>query len=191
MTENAIQTPTVRPASLEERKQTLRNRIRVYFDGCNEADVDKIAAQFTPDAVHFFPPGIGGPWRGARTIGENWRRLVKTVGSAWSIERYIVDPDAHEAVIEWTHWKTRSGQALRGDEWYKFDPESGLITEIRAFYASPADARTHIHLEDFDYVAEGYQLEPPEARPHPDAEYTAEQAAAEREAARSYIGKIQ
>jgi len=29
------------------------------------------------------------------------------------------------------------GKALRGDEWYEFDEHSGLISEIRAYYASP------------------------------------------------------
>ena len=33
--------------------------------------------------------------------------------------------DSPEAVIEWTHWKSRSGTALRGDEWYQFDADAG------------------------------------------------------------------
>ena len=45
--------------------------IRRYYDGCNEADVAKMAGCFTPDAVHYFPPGMpGGPFRGAQTIAE-------------------------------------------------------------------------------------------------------------------------
>ncbi|WP_190812798.1 nuclear transport factor 2 family protein [Saccharopolyspora pogona] len=153
------------------QRTLMEERIRVYFDGCNEADVDKMAAQFTENAVHYFPPGLEGPWVGNRTIGENWRRLVLTIGSAWSIERMILEPESLQGVIEWTHWKTRMNGYLRGDEWYKFDPETGLITEIRAFYAASSDGRDEVTIEGFDYAAEGYCLAPPVARPHPDAEY--------------------
>ena len=31
--------------------------MREYYDGCNEADREKIMRCFTPDAVHYFPPG--------------------------------------------------------------------------------------------------------------------------------------
>ena len=110
MTRFADLDPTTQRSRMEER-------IRVYFDGCNEADVDGMAAQFTPDAVHYFPPGVQGPWIGARTIGENWRRLTLTAGSAWYIERVIAEPQSLQAVIEWTHWRTRYGTYLRGDEW--------------------------------------------------------------------------
>ncbi|MBD3002616.1 nuclear transport factor 2 family protein [Streptomyces sp. 5-10] len=153
------------------KRARMEATIRTYFDGCNEADVAKMAAQFTPDAVHYFPPGLDGPWTGNTTIGENWRRLTLTIGSAWSIERVIAEPETLQAVIEWTHWKTRPGGYLRGDEWYRFDPETGLITEIRAFYASAPDGRSEVTLEGYDYAANGFHLKPPVARPHPDAEY--------------------
>lgn len=40
-----------------------------------------------------------------------------------------------------------------------FDPESGRIAEIRAYYASPADKRVAINeLVDFDYAGRGYHL---------------------------------
>lgn len=155
-----------------ERAERMRTTIRTYFDGCNEADVEKMASQFTEDAVHYFPPGLDGPWVGATTIAENWRRLVLEIGSAWSIERIIVDPETLEGVIEWTHWKTRSGGYLRGDEWYRFDPESGRVTEIRAFYASASDGRDEVTLEGYDYAANGHVMAPPVPRPHPDATYT-------------------
>ncbi|MFF2847681.1 nuclear transport factor 2 family protein [Streptomyces sp. NPDC058001] len=153
----------------EEQRTRMEATIRAYFQGCNDADVDAMAATFHPDAVHYFPPGIGGPWRGARTIGENWRALVMRIGSAWSIERLMAEPESLQAVIEWTHWKTALGGYLRGDEWYRFDPETGLITEIRAFYAATSDGRDEVTLEGFDYEAEGYHLVPPVDRPHPDA----------------------
>lgn len=153
----------------EEQRARMDATIRTYFQGCNDADVEAMAATFHPDAVHYFPPGLDGPWRGARTIGENWRSLVLRIGSAWSIERLIAEPESLQAVIEWTHWKTGLGGYLRGDEWYRFDPETGLITEIRAFYAASSDGRDEVILEGFDYAAEGYHLQAPVDRPHPDA----------------------
>ncbi|MEE1803122.1 nuclear transport factor 2 family protein [Streptomyces sp. NPDC101062] len=152
------------------RRARMEATIRTYFEGCNEADVEKMAATFHPDAVHYFPPGLDGPWTGARAIAENWRRLTLTIGSAWTIDRLITDPTTHQAVIEWTHYKTRRGGFLRGDEWYAFDPGTGLITEIRAYYAARSDGRDHVELEGFDYGARGYHLSCPVARPHPDAQ---------------------
>ena len=156
----------------QDQSARMESTIRTYFDGCNEADVEKMSQQFTPDAVHYFPPGIDGPWRGNVTIGEKWRNLVMTIGSAWTIERVIAEPEKLQAVIEWTHWKTRSNGYLRGDEWYVFDGETGLISEIRAFYASESDGRAEVTMQGFDYAAEGYAMEPPVERPHPDASYT-------------------
>ena len=47
--------------------------IRRYFDACNAADHDALVACFTPDAVHYFPPGLpGAPWRGAEAIAGGW-----------------------------------------------------------------------------------------------------------------------
>ena len=48
---------------------------------------------------------------------------------------------------------------LRGAEWYDFDPHSGRIAEIRAYYAAPADKAVRINeLVDFDYAGRGYPL---------------------------------
>lgn len=136
--------------------------IRRYFDACNKADFDGLVACFTPDAVHYFPSGLPDvPWRGADTIAAKWVWCVETLGSQWTIEKIIVSHDSHEAMIEWTHWKGKNGTALRGAEWYDFDPESGLISEIRAYYASPADKNVAINeLVDFDYQGRGYHLGP-------------------------------
>src|SRR5262245_64406866 len=62
--------------------------MRRYFDACNEADVEGVAACFDPDAVHYFPPGMyDGPFRGARTIGERWALAVQQFGSIWTVDR--------------------------------------------------------------------------------------------------------
>jgi ketosteroid isomerase-like protein len=141
--------------------------IRTYFDGCNEADVEKMAACFTEDAVHYFPPSMyGGAWHGGRLIAERWAHFVATKGSAWTIDRLVVAPDSHQAVIEWTHYKTREGTILRGDEWYVFDEETGLIKEIRAYYAAAQHPGVTVtELEGFDYAGRGYHLECPIPRP--------------------------
>lgn len=142
--------------------------IRRYFDACNAGDHAALLACFTPDAVHYFPPGLPGvPWRGAEAIAARWVWCVQHLGSQWTIEKVLVSGD--EAVIEWTHWKRKSGTAQRGDEWYVFDAATGLIREIRAYYAAPAvkDAQDLPaaanglrmgELVDFDYAGRGYHL---------------------------------
>ena len=144
----------------------LEATIRRYFDGCNESDMDKITSCMEADAVHYFPAGAPqGPFIGATAIAEGWVAAVKRLGSIWTIDRVIVDTGRLEAVIEWTHFKPRQGAYLRGDEWYIFSA-SGLIREIRAYYACPpatAEVRNH-ELGDFDYQARGYPLAPPDIK---------------------------
>jgi ketosteroid isomerase-like protein len=143
--------------------------IRRYFAACNAADYGALMACFTPDAVHYFPPGLPDiPWRGADAIAHKWIWCVEHLGSQWTIEKILVSRDSPEAVIEWTHWKRKSKTAQRGDEWYVFDVPSGRIKEIRAYYAAPAvkDTATlpqvqgtHMgELVDFDYTGRGYTL---------------------------------
>lgn len=65
-------------------------------------------------AVHYFPPGYGGPARG----------LV-----------------------------------LRGDEWYEFDPDTGLITEISRVPGFTDRARCgRLELDGFPYAERGYAM---------------------------------
>lgn len=139
--------------------------IRRYFDACNAADYDALVSCFTPDAVHYFPDGLPEiPWCTADTIARKWQWCVENLGSQWTIEKILVSHDSDEAVIEWTHWKAKQGTALRGDEWYIFDKETGLISEIRAYYASPAKQDVIINeLVAFDYEGRGYHLKPLEA----------------------------
>lgn len=146
--------------------EAMEALMREYFDACNDSDIDRIAACFESDAVHYFPPGMyAGPFRGARTIAERWTNAVANLGSVWTIDQIVVDADSGRAVMEWTHFKTFEGTVLRGDEWYEFDPESGLIQEIRAYYASPQDKSLSVlALGDFDYLGRGYALDPPFTR---------------------------
>jgi hypothetical protein len=140
----------------------LEATIRTYFDGCNEADAEKITSCMEPDAVHYFPAGAPqGTFVGAPAIAQGWQKAVATLGSIWTIDRVIVDARKLEAVIEWTHFKPRQGIYLRGDEWYIFS-SAGLIREIRAYYACPAavPSRTH-ELGDVPYAQRGYPLTPP------------------------------
>jgi ketosteroid isomerase-like protein len=137
--------------------------IRRYFAACNAADYEGLTSCFTPGAVHYFPPGLPEiPWRSADVIARKWIWCVENLGSQWTIEKILCSSTAPEAVIEWTHWKNKAGTALRGDEWYVFDTETGLIQEIRAYYASPADSSVAIsELTDFDYAGRGYHLASP------------------------------
>ena len=81
-----------------------------------------------------------GPFRGAEKIAERWCAAVEKSGSYWTIDALLIDADKAEAVIEWTHFKTEQGTVLRGAEWVVFDKASGLMREIRAYYASPQAA---------------------------------------------------
>lgn len=143
--------------------------IRRYFDACNAADYQALMSCFTPDAIHYFPPGLPEiPWRSADTISKKWIWCVENLGSQWTIEKVLVSHNSNEAVIEWTHWKRLFQTAQRGDEWYVFDETTGLIKEIRAYYAAPAVKDTaelpvvqgtHMgELVAFDYAGRGYNM---------------------------------
>ena len=147
----------------EERRAEaarMERAIRDYFDACNAGDAAAVASFFTPDAVHYFPPGMyGGPFVGGDVIGQRWAWAVQNFGSRWSVDEVICDPETGRAVIEWTHRKTKQGVILRGDEWYRFDPQTGLFAEIRAYYASPqAEGLDRLELQGFPYAERGYPI---------------------------------
>ncbi|ABM96254.1 nuclear transport factor 2 family protein [Methylibium sp. Pch-M] len=148
--------PTLSRAAMEKV-------IRTYYDGCNEADEAKMIACFVPEAVHYFPAGMyGGAFRGAAQIAHRWRTAVETLGSYWTIDALVIDAETAEAAIEWTHFKTNQDKVLRGAECVEFDRASGLIREIRAFYASPqAEGIARLELGDFDYAGRGYRVTSP------------------------------
>lgn len=147
-------------------REHMRTLIGTYFDGCNEADVEKMTACFVPDAVHYFPSGspaaAPGPFVGADVIAARWAAAVTGGGSCWTVDTFAGDEQAGIAVIEWTHFKQHAGIVLRGDEWYRFDEPTGLISEIRAYYAAPQpDGVAEVALGGFDYAGRGYPLAAP------------------------------
>lgn len=141
----------------------LKTRMREYFAACNAGDAEAIASHFVDDAVHFFPAGMEyGPFRGAETIGERWAAFVERIDSSWTVDRAVADAETASGVLEWTHFSGPDGPVLRGTEWYEFDPETGLIEEIRAYFAAPIDDDLEENeLAGFDYEGRGYALEPP------------------------------
>jgi hypothetical protein len=144
-------------------RSRMEEVIREYYDGCNEADVEKMIGCFEEDAVHYFPAGaVQGTFVGRQAIAEGWASAVERLGSRWTIDRLCIDETTAEVAIEWTHWKTASGAFLRGVEMCQFG-ESGLISEIRAYYAACApDPAASYELGDFDYAGRDYPLVPPD-----------------------------
>lgn len=142
-------------------RNDMERIVRDYMDACTRGIADDIEAYFEPDGVHYFPPGMyEGPFRGARTIAERWQKAVETGGSSWTVDAIAIDELEQSAVCEWTHFKTSQSIILRGTEWYEFS-ERGLITEIRAYYASPQDPSLRtLELGGFDYTGRGYPLTP-------------------------------
>lgn len=149
--------------AIADRAEQMGRTIRTYFDGCNEADADKIMSCLTEDAVHYFPHGMyQGPFRSSRVIADRWVWAVRELGSYWSVDTLLIEPVSYRAVMEWSHFKTKQDKILRGDEWYEFDADSGRIREIRAYYASPQAAELmQLQLEGFDYDGRGYPAAPP------------------------------
>lgn len=146
----------------EPSGEQMEAHIRGYMDACTSGEAEAIARYFEPEAVHYFPAGMyGGPFVGARGIGERFSAAVREGGSAWTVDAVVTDAARLEAVVEWTHFKQRAGVVLRGCEWYVFS-ERALIREIRAYYASPqAEHLTYLGLGDFDYQGRGYPMTPP------------------------------
>jgi hypothetical protein len=140
-------------------RESIERAVHGYVDACNKADANKIRSYFVENAVHYFPKGSPfGTVRGAAAIAECWTRCVKELGSWWTVDRVIIDAEAQEAVVEWTHFKPKIKGYLRGDEWYRFD-NNGLITEIRAYYACPAQENIPRHeIGDYPYEENGYPM---------------------------------
>lgn len=149
--------------SAEGRRQMFEARVRTYFEGCIEANRQKLYGCFPENVVRYFPPGVSGPYVGKKAIADLWIEFVRVNGSRWTIDRMVADD--REVAIEWTHFKPRTGEYLRGTEWYEF-VEDGLITVIRAYYASPRNTSRKVNEpEGFPYEAKGLPLQPPDEAP--------------------------
>lgn len=147
-------------AEMTHDRGNLESLVRAYYAACNAGDVEAMAACFTPDARHYFPAGAPqGTFAGARAIADGWADVVGRLDSRWTIDHLVIDAEAGEVAIEWTHWKPAVGGYLRGIEICVF-AENGLMTEIRAAYDAPATSPVHEY-GDFPYAERGYALEPP------------------------------
>lgn len=151
-----------RRSSDDDRRETLERVVRAYFDACNESSVDGFNAVLANDAIHYFPPGTEGPYRGKEAIAALWLGFAQEKGSSWTIDRLL--SDGNEVVVEWSHFKSRVGELIRGAEWYQFDRD-GKIVEIRAYYASPRDPKlARNELDQFPYAQRGYPVDFPKNR---------------------------
>ena len=148
---------------MSARRQLLEKQVRTYFEGCNEGSHSKMASVFAASIVHYFPPGMFGPLVGSRSIADLWRGMIERFGSRWTIDRMISNDE--EVAVEWTHWQPRANGYVRGAELYEFD-EAGLITVIKAYYASPRDRSTPANeLDGYPYADLGYPIAPPDEAP--------------------------
>ena len=145
-------------------RHLMHQTIECYPAEGNGVDKAKIMTCFTAEAVHYFPPGTkSAPWRGADVIADKWVWCAKNLGSRWTLDRVLSQPETDEAVVEWTHWRTNDNSYLRGDEWYVFERNSGLITEIRAYFAAAWDPSLEkSEIPGFDYAGRDYPLTPPD-----------------------------
>lgn len=107
--------------------------VRTYFDACNTAAADGIAACFCADAVVY--DTNHRPVQGAAAIGAFWER----VRSSWSTVRWHIDTlvDGGDTVaIEWTMSGVKDDvpTVIRGSEHYDF--RDGRIIELRQYWTS-------------------------------------------------------
>ena len=133
---------------------------RKYFEACNAANRDEIAACFTQEAVQYFPatPAVVG----SDAIADRLMGAIEKLGCTWTVDSVMVDAQRSAAVVEWTNFRRANGSRIRGDEWIVFDPETGLISEIRHYFAVAAtDPAQTNELGGFDYEARGYPLNAP------------------------------
>jgi hypothetical protein len=134
--------------------QKMEQTVGAYFEACWKQDANAIAACFASGAAHYFPhrpPLVGGAAIGAFIVEYLGNR-----GGRYFIDKIISSVEQCAAAVEWTYH--RSDRILRGSEFYEFDPESALISEIRGYYAAaPNLDDTQHELIGFDYEGRGYK----------------------------------
>jgi hypothetical protein len=63
--------------------------------------------------------------------------------------------------VEWTRRFSQPDKRLRGLELYEFDTATGLVREIRGYFAAARDfEKGRLELIDFDYAGRGYSTIP-------------------------------
>ena len=130
--------------------------ITTYFDACKKLDVKAIAACFAPGAVHYLPHVP--PVHGGDQIGELIVQLIRGQGGEYFIDRMFTSVEQHAAAVEWSKTFNEKDRIVRGYEFYEFDPETLLISEIRGYFAAPVDAgQVRNELLGFDYAGRGYK----------------------------------
>lgn len=151
--------PICKEAELKVRQEQLERTVREYFEGCNKASRERLYSVLADDVVHYFPLGVGGPYKSKEAVANLWLGFVREKGSRWTIDRLV--SSGNEVAVEWTHFKPKVGEVIRGAEWYEFNSD-GKIVEIRAYYASPRNSSRKINeLEGFPYAEKGFAIEPP------------------------------
>ena len=117
--------------TLPEAAQRMERVIRAYTQACNDANADAIADCFVTDAVFYFP--WRPKWTGANAIGANFAQVVREHGVRWTFDELLTDADRCAAALEWTRFNPKSGQVVRGVEWFVFDPQTFAIREVRPY----------------------------------------------------------
>src|SRR5262249_30983952 len=132
--------------------QSIEQIIRMYIEACNDADSKAIAACLCPDAVHYGPML---KWVGANSVGNNFAKRVREQGHCWTVDQVLVDHERCAAALEWTRFD-RDGRVVRGVDWFVFEPQTGLIQEVRPYFAvAPNPELMRQELQDFDYAGRG------------------------------------
>ncbi|MGA4838430.1 nuclear transport factor 2 family protein [Streptomyces sp. G45] len=141
-------------ASLD--RDAMEAAVRLYFEACNKVDRDLFAQCLSERVVHYLAHGMSGPLHGIDPVVERWGADVRANGSHWAVDAVYADEKGRAALCEWTAFKPRLGKVLRGAEVYRFD-ESGLIDEVRIYYASRRDDTIATNeLEGFPYAERGF-----------------------------------
>lgn len=88
-------------------QEKAEQAVRAYFDACNAGDRDAFYDLFEPDACHFLPKGMFGPFRDIESLFSQWRRDALENGSYWLLDAVFADTKGQTACAEWTAVKPR------------------------------------------------------------------------------------
>ena len=83
-------------------QERAEQAVKAYFDACNSGDRDAFYRLFEPDACHFLPKGMFGPFRDIESLFDQWRRDVLDNGSYWLLDTVFANPNGQMAWVPWT-----------------------------------------------------------------------------------------